>query len=187
MASVRKQSSAGTTFYKAVWAVYVDGKRVQRSKSFERKADARDYARQMEEVAERRGVGNHQRQTVRQFFDYWLANHPKTLSPTTRSGYWRNLAFLASHVGDLPLDRLSALDLDKAYAALLKSGGRTRGRVKAGEARAADRLRRAPCCTSTAPDTRPPPAGHEMGPDCRQSVRPGDAADPGPVAGALRR
>jgi integrase len=129
MASVRKQTTAaGSTFYQAIWSVRVDGKRRQNSKSFEKKSDARQFAAQMEDQAERQGISDPNRYTVRRYFEVWIEKHPKraSLSPTTIVGYRRNLAFLSRHIGDIELSKLSARDLDQAYGDLLARGGRSR-------------------------------------------------------------
>ncbi|HEV2900811.1 MAG TPA: tyrosine-type recombinase/integrase [Pseudaminobacter sp.] len=129
MASTRKRKYPnGTTFWQAVWHVTIDGERRQKTKAFDSASAAKAYAARMGDEAEQRGITDPNRFTVRGYFDYWLANHPKRakLSPTTIIGYKRNLAFVSRHVGDVLLSKLTALDLDRTYAALLERGGRAR-------------------------------------------------------------
>ena len=67
---------------------------------------------------------------MRSYLAYWLARHPKRrpdagkpMSINTIRGYQRHIDKLCSVVGDAPLTKLTARDLDAAYDQLLASGG----------------------------------------------------------------
>ena len=47
-------------------------------------------------------------------------------SPTTLAGYGRHVAMASREIGEIPLSRLTAQDLDRAYGKLIKSGGLSR-------------------------------------------------------------
>ena len=130
MASVHKRTHRGRITYRAVWRESGPGKKAQlRNKSFAKAADAKAYAARMEAEVERRGVGDPGRHTVGQFLSRWLAtlqDRDDELSPTTIECYTRRITAAKPWVGDIPLSKLSAADLDHAYSQLRKRGGRTR-------------------------------------------------------------
>src|SRR5262249_3255978 len=86
---------------------------------------------------ETRGIGDPNRYTVAQYLAHWLAmvRDRNELSPTTLSGYERCIKIATPWVGDIPLAKLTARDLDRAYGHMVKRGGRTRGRSKNRQAR----------------------------------------------------
>jgi integrase len=83
----------------------------------------------MEAEIERRGVGDPARHSVEQYLFRWLATlrDRGEHSPTTLEGYARCIAMAKPWVGDIPLSKLSAADLDHAYGELRKRGGKLRG------------------------------------------------------------
>jgi integrase len=91
----------------------------------------------METEVERRGVGDPGRHTMGQYLTRWLAMQRDRgeHSPTTLEGYARCIALVTPWIGDAPLSKVSAADLDDAYRQLLKQGGRARGGARALTAR----------------------------------------------------
>lgn len=79
----------------------------------------------MEQEVERRGVGDPDRQTTAKFLHGWLAllAQRDEHSPSTLDGYRRSIRLAERELGHIPLAKLSAADLDRAYATLLASGG----------------------------------------------------------------
>src|SRR5262249_12662988 len=126
MASVHKRTHRGRITYRAVWRESGPGKKAQlRNKSFAKAADAKAYAARMEAEVERRGVGDPGRHTVGQFLSRWLAtlqDRDDELSPTTIECYTRRITAAKPWIGDIPLSKLSAADLDHAYGQLRKRG-----------------------------------------------------------------
>ena len=61
-----------------------------------------------------------------QYLAYWLAHlrDRGEKSPSTLQGYGRNIALVCREIGAIPLNALSAADLDRAYTSLLRDGGR---------------------------------------------------------------
>lgn len=116
---------SGGRRFRASWRE-ANGK--QKSQSFLKRADAKAHASKMENEVERRGVGDPEKHTVNRFFKRWIATLKQRdeLSTTTLLGYEEKLTMLASHIGDIRLDKLSTRDLDEAYAKLLASGGKPR-------------------------------------------------------------
>jgi integrase len=102
------------------------GKARLRNKTFAKAADAKAYAAKMEAEVERRGVGDPERHTTRQYLVRWLATlrDRGEHSPTTLDGYARCIALADPWLGRIPLEKLSAADLDRAYGHLLKQGGK---------------------------------------------------------------
>jgi integrase len=130
MASVHKRVHRGRVTYRAVWRESGPGGKARlRNKSFAKAADARAYAARMEAEVERRGVGDPARHTAGQYLMRWLATlrDRGEHSPTTLEGYARCIAMAKPWVGNIPLSRLSAADLDRAYGELRKQGGKLRG------------------------------------------------------------
>ena len=128
MASIRKHRRK----WQAQWYYTIDGKRTQVTRLFDTKGEARRFANQMHEEVERHGVFDPNRFTVRAYMRYWIDHHPKrhALSPTTLAGYRRHSDLGCRYVGDLPLAKLSALDLDRMYSALLEKGGVRRRKTR---------------------------------------------------------
>ena len=130
MASVHKRIHRGRITYRAVWRESGSGGKARlRNKSFVRAADAKAYAARMEAEVERRGIGDPARHTTGQYLSRWLATlrDRGEHSPTTLEGYARCIAMATPWVGDIPLSKLSAADLDHAYSELRKRGGKLRG------------------------------------------------------------
>jgi len=65
-------------------------------------------------------------QTFGEYLDEWLAGLPTRLRPSTCDGYRRNLLYLPAALRSKRLDRVTAADLDRLYADLLKTGLRRR-------------------------------------------------------------
>jgi integrase len=91
-----------------------------RNKSFAKAADAKAFAAKM--ASGSRGAGL----AIWQYLTRWLATlrDRGEHSATTIEGYERCVVLAAPWIGDTPLSKLSALDLDTAYTHLLKQGGR---------------------------------------------------------------
>ena len=119
MASVRKRKQAnGTIFYQAVWWITdIDGVRKQRSKAFEKMADARSFANRMAEEVENRLVADPHCHTVKEFTSRWLATLKQRgeHSPSTIVGYGRCVDLLNRYVGHIQLSKPSLFHLDEAY------------------------------------------------------------------------
>jgi integrase len=138
MASVHKRSQLGRITFRATWReTGLNGKPRLRNKSFDRAADAKAFAAKMAAEREQRGIGDPARHTVAQFLPHWLASlgDRGELSPTTLAGYARCIKIATPWIGNIPLSKLSAADLDRAYGHMIKQGGRTRGRGSNKQAR----------------------------------------------------
>src|SRR4051812_44215573 len=74
---------------------------------------------------ESRGIGDPHRHDVGRYLRGWLAHHRQRgdLAPTTLHSYERQAAAAIHHIGHIPLEKLSPLDLDRLYAKLLAEGG----------------------------------------------------------------
>ena len=117
MASVQKRTHRGRIVYRAVWRESGPGGKARlRNKTFAKAADAKAYAAKMEAEVERRGVGDPERHTTRQYLVRWLATlrDRGEHSPTTLDGYARCIALADPWLGRIPLEKLSAADLDRA-------------------------------------------------------------------------
>ncbi len=127
MASIRKKiSPSGQAIWQSRWREPgPNGKGRQRTKNFPNAKDAKAHAAKVEQEIERRGVGDPDRQTTAKFLHGWIAllEQRGEHSPSTIDGYRRNIGLAEREVGHIPLAKLSAADLDRAYATLLASGG----------------------------------------------------------------
>jgi integrase len=139
MASIRKKrTAAGTTIYQARWQEPgKNGRLRQKSKNFGKHADAKSYATRMAQEIERRGVGDPENHTLGRYLTRWRATLAAggEYAPTTLSLYTSNIGLLTGDVGgigDIPLARLSAHDIDQAMMRLKKNGSRGKGRGKKG-------------------------------------------------------
>jgi integrase len=127
MASIRKKTNPnGQVIWQSRWREPgPNGKDRQRTKNFPNARDAKAYAAKVEQEVERRGVGDPDRQTTAKFLHGWIAllEQRGEHSPSTIDGYRRNVGLAEREIGAIPLAKLSAADLDRGYARLLKSGG----------------------------------------------------------------
>lgn len=133
MAYVRKETSAsGRTFFRAGWReTAADGKSRERSKSFEKERDAKRHAAAMETAHTGVVACDPDDRTVAEFFRLFIdVLESQGKSPATVRTYAQSLTKLSKIIGSVKLRRLSAADLDKAYATLLKSGGVSRRKPK---------------------------------------------------------
>jgi integrase len=114
MASIRRKGRSWQT----IFAVYIEGRRIQRTRNFASQALAKRYAAQME-LQEQRGVGS-ARITLGDYLAGWLAAKAATIEPNTLAGYTRWAGHIERcHVATLPVDRIAPLDLERTYQHLL--------------------------------------------------------------------
>ena len=139
MASIRKKTSPnGLVIWQSRWREPgLDGKDRQRTKNFPNARDAKAHAAKVEQEIERRGVGDPNRQSTEQYLRGWVAllERRGEHSPSTLAGYKRHIGLAARQIGTVPLEKLSAADLDRAYITLLKSGGTKRSGPRSAETR----------------------------------------------------
>ncbi len=137
MATVRKQiSSAGTQFWQACWSIYdANGKRKRFTKAFQKQADAKAYAAKME-VEKEKTVFDPAKTTFDQLVTLVLEtwDGKDTIADNTLSSYRRHLATLQRQIGHMPIARIGAMELERAFAVMKKSGGLSkRKKLKKGE------------------------------------------------------
>jgi integrase len=132
MASVRKKTApgGGTVTYQAIWRnpPGPDGQRGQRTKNFDKRADARAFAARMEQEVERRQIGDPQKQSLGGYLQYWLntLEDRGMVAPNTLLGYRRYVRMISKEIGTIPLEKVTAAQIDAAYGRLLKAGGTLR-------------------------------------------------------------
>src|SRR5262249_3056319 len=132
MASIRKIATRSGTAFQARWRERgPDGRDRSCAKNFSTARAARDHAARMGQLVERRGIGDPERLTTAIFFDHFVdelasgaAGRPR--SPVTIATYRRCLGLAARELGAIPLARLTTAHIERALAALLRQGGRTR-------------------------------------------------------------
>lgn len=131
MASFQKITlPSGAVRWRAVWREPgKNGSRRQRVRKFKTEKEARAHCRLVEAEHEEAGIGDPNAYTVASFVAHWLDMLPSlktTMSPTTRRSYRQHIGRALPLIGHIRLEKLTALDLDRCYAALLKKGGRKR-------------------------------------------------------------
>jgi integrase len=100
------------------------GTTIERSQNFATQKEAKAHAARMSEI-ERRGVGDPRKHDLAGYLRGWLAHLRERgdLAPTTLLGYARNTSLASRHIGHVMLEKLSPLDLDRLYTALMAEGG----------------------------------------------------------------
>jgi integrase len=128
VASIRKRTTpSGHNRWQVRLEIKTEEGRIQRARNFDSFAAAKAWAygegRRIEQQAVR------SEGTVAAFFEKWLAwlEEAGQLERKTLIEYRWRLAVLAALVGDKPLGKLTAADLDRSYARLLRSGNRMGG------------------------------------------------------------
>ena len=114
------------------WSAYFyvsdgDGERRQRSKGgFATKGDAQDYLQKTMHAVHTGEYVEPARLTLAEYLlDRWLPTIETSIRPTTFDSYTRQLKLhVIPHLGRVQLQQLSADDLDRLYAELLKRGRR---------------------------------------------------------------
>lgn len=115
MASIHKRGGK----FRVLWAVYSDGRRIQRSRSFGSFAQAKGFAaaRAAEEL---RGIGGAPK-TFEAFLREWLEAKRDKVRRTTFASYTRCAGFIYGHgIAKLPLEALTAQRLELFYNDLAK-------------------------------------------------------------------
>ena len=139
MASIQKKIGPnGQAIWQSRWREPgSNGKDRQRAKNFTNAKDAKAHAAKVEQEIERRGVGDPTRQSTEQHLRGWVAllERRGEHSPSTLANYRRHIGLVVRHIGTIPLEKLSAADLDRAYVTLLKSGGTKRSGPRSAETR----------------------------------------------------
>jgi integrase len=64
-----------------------------------------------------------ERTTLAAYFEQWIAGASARLTPATVDKHRRDFAYVQSRLGEIPLQALTAVQLDALYAELLRSGG----------------------------------------------------------------
>jgi integrase len=136
MATIRKlKTKAGTTIYQARWSVPGPaGKRQQRTKNFGNAKDAKAFAARQTTEVERKGVGDPHKRSFGAYLRSWLATlrDRAELSPVTIAGYERHAAMLIRELGAIPLEKLTAGEIEAGLGRLRQSGGKVQKRLKKG-------------------------------------------------------
>jgi hypothetical protein len=102
-----------------------NGKRRQIARDFRRKADAETWATDQASLIERKGIGAGDA-CFASFFERWARylEERGELEKKTAHEYRGHGRRLFLYIGSKPLGKLTALDLDDAYSALLRRGGK---------------------------------------------------------------
>ena len=128
MATTRKlKTKAGTTIYQARWSVPGPaGKRQQRTKNFENAKDAKAFAARQTTEVERKGVGDPHKRSFGSYLSSWLATlrDRAELSPVTIAGYERHAEMLMRELGAIPLEKLTAGEIEAGLGRLRQGGGK---------------------------------------------------------------
>lgn len=103
------------------WRVrWVDADGNQKSQSFDRQKLAADFLISLEHSMREGTYIAPSDMTVKQLLDEWLEIHKKqkSLEHNTVIGYRWNIEHICSHIGDVPVQLLRPVDIEKMYAAL---------------------------------------------------------------------
>jgi site-specific recombinase XerD len=104
--------------YKVTWEVAGEGARRQRSRTFRTQAAAKDW-RDARSLEERRSIGT-VKMSLSEFLETWVAEKTKSVERNTLAGYQRWISHIShTAAARVPLERVTALTLENAYAELL--------------------------------------------------------------------
>jgi integrase len=110
------------------------GKRQQRTRNFANAKDAKAFAARQTTEVERKGVGDPHKRSFGTYLRSWLATlrDRAELSPVTIAGYERHAAMLIRELGAIPLEKLTAGEIEAGLGRLRQSGGKVQKRLKKG-------------------------------------------------------
>jgi integrase len=121
----RRVLPSGAIRFQARASTSAGGKRQHHTRSFATEREARAWANSQGALIERKGVAAG-KDTVARYFERWLTHIEEAgqLEPKTVYEYRHHLRRLVPLIGAIRLNRLRSYDLDTAYGALLRRGGR---------------------------------------------------------------
>ena len=130
MASIRRiTTNTGSTRWVSRWREPgPGGELIGRSQNHDTQKEAKAHADRMHRERELGRVGDANKDTLASYLTRWLAHLEARgdHSPTTLAAYRRHAGCASHHIGHVPLDRLTPLDLDRLYTAALAKGGAPR-------------------------------------------------------------
>ena len=110
------------------------GKRQQRTKNFANAKEAKAFAARQTTEVELKGVGDPQKRSFGSYLRSWLATlrDRAELSPVTINGYERHAEMLMRELGTIPLEKLTAGEIEAGLGRLRQGGGKVQKRLKKG-------------------------------------------------------
>jgi integrase len=110
------------------------GKRQQRTKNFATAKEAKSFAARQTTEVELKGVGDPQKRSFGSYLRSWLATlrDRAELSPVTINGYERHAEMLMRELGTIPLEKLTASEIEAGLGRLRQGGGKVQKRLKKG-------------------------------------------------------
>jgi integrase len=139
MASIKSGTPLkdGSPTWRVMYSFNLGSRRIQKSESFNRHADAKRRKNEIEMTVERKGIGDPFRMTLGNYLDRWLNGRilDERNSPTTLAAYRNNIVIAKKFLAGVPLAKLTPDHLREAYRDMRVSGGRTPGGLKPGAER----------------------------------------------------
>src|SRR5690349_19911728 len=114
----RRVTSRGETRWRAVVDIGEGADRKQISRTFATQDEAEDWRAEMRTKRRTGDVVEPSRMLLRDWFAEWLAARATTIRPSTVRNYRINLALFEPALGSVPLGRLTAAKIERAYADL---------------------------------------------------------------------
>jgi integrase len=107
MATIQKYKTDDGQRYRVRWYDC----ETQKSKSFDRWQDAKDFKTKVEHTLREGSYVAPSSQTVKAYLDAWIEGR-RELSATTLLGYKQNIKHIKGIIGDIPVQRLTAGDIE---------------------------------------------------------------------------
>jgi integrase len=123
MASIDKfKTESGKQRYRARYAYYTNGKRVQKTRTFETAKDANAFLAKIEHSINTGMYADAHGLTVGEYLDLWLDTYAVNVRPNSRKGYQVCADLhIKPYIGGTRLESLSTLAIQHMYGEILKT------------------------------------------------------------------
>ena len=121
MASIEKYKTAsGAVRYQVRFDVYTNGQREQKKKSFKTSKDASAFRSKVEHAINTGMYADARGLTVGEYLDLWVNTYTANIRPNSEKSYRANVNHVKQYIGNVHLENLSTLAIQKMYGDILK-------------------------------------------------------------------
>lgn len=119
MAHIQKyQNKSGQQRWRVRWE---DDAGHKKSRTFDRHKLANDFLIKLENSLREGSYVAISGTKLSEYLGTWIDAYASDIAPNTERGYRRNIALIVEHIGNIPIQKLTVADIQKAYKALQRT------------------------------------------------------------------